>query len=476
MRRIFLQEWRLFVSSRANLWLLGLLLTLSLLAAWNGIERVAAERETAQRAVAADRLSYAEKRTRLVGLTEGRLSQAQFGSAGKAHQAVLGEASARPLVPYPAEMQALSSAISRPTPALLRVGMQTRHRDQQPSLEDPSNRLDGAFDLAFVASWLVPLFCLVLGFDVLARDREEGITGLLASQGSSLRRIILARLSVRFIAITSIVGGTALLAALLAAGPEPVATIPAFLFWFLALCLMVGFWLAVVASVNATARSAATASIALLTIWIFISILAPAVIGAAVNAFAPPPNRMEGVLRLRATDADLNRRRRDVTAQYYARNPQNRPIAQGDEYENYFVTELYPRTLAFDQTFAPHARAMDQARIRQVQGLRLASILTPSLAFRLLTDDLAGGAPERRVSFLRQVDAFQAAWRGHFGAKLASMRPLAVSDYDRMPQFRALPEFPAERWPRLLLLLAALLIPFLLAAAIAWRKLRLANP
>lgn len=471
MSGLWFQEWRLFVKAPANVPLIALLFVLTCLGAWNGAERLALERSRAQQATATDKASFAAKRAQLIALNEGRLQEGKYGSARKAHQAVQG--AARPAIPPDAELGVLSSAQSRPTPDLLPISIQTRHKDQLPTLDDPSNRLDGPFDIAFVATWLAPLFALLLGFDVLARDREQDISRVLASQGRSLVSIGIIRLTIRFIAIFSAIALPVLVAVILTEGRQLAAA--ALGVWLFGLMLSIGFWLSLTAVVNGKARNAAGASLTLLTAWIAISMLVPAVVGGLTNALAPPPDRLEGVLALRNLETSLTQRRREVTDAYYAANPQNAPVVEGDEFEHYFVTEMYPRTLQFDREFAPIAARMDKARVEQARFMRTASILSPSLAFKLLTEDFAGSAPERRVAFLASVDDYQAKWRAHFDYKLASMRPLTIEDYDTKPEFVATAEDPEQRWRRIWLLLFALLAPFSIALIWGWSALRRAQ-
>lgn len=470
------QEWRLFLGARANIVLLLVLLLLSSLGAWNGAQRLAASDSAAAEAVEADREAYAAKRAKLADFEAGKVEASAAAGVRFAHKAVLGQAHARPLVPPRAELGALSAAERRPAPDLLNVGIQTRHKDQMPTLDDPTNRLDGPFDLSFVATWLVPLFALLLGYDVLARDREQGIAALLAAQGRSLGRIAAMRLTIRFISLFAVVAGVALLATLWSEASHLGAALPGFVAWSVGLALSIGFWLALAAGVNGTARSTASASLALLGAWVASALLAPAVIGAALAFVAPPPDRLQGVLDLRELETDLTRRRAEVTAAYYAAHPNNRPRIQGDEYERYFVGEFYPRVLAFDRAFAPIAARMDAVRVRQAQALRTASILSPSLALKLMTEDLAGGAPERRAAFLAAADDYQRQWRAHFDHKLASMTPMVTRDYAEAPVFAPSPEPPAARWGRLAWLLAMLALPFLLAMLWARRALGRAGP
>jgi ABC-2 type transport system permease protein len=466
-------EWRLFIRAPASVLLLGVLAILTMVAAGNGTQRLLQERITARQALAEDRESFAAKRKALEDLEAGRAQEGQVGSPRKAHQAIL--SARRPLVPNPAELPVLSSG-TRPTPELLAVSILTRHVDQQPRLDDPSNRLDGPFDLVFVVTWLLPLFALVLGCDVISGDRERGSATLLASQGTSLRRIMAKRLLVRFWSLFAVVATGSLVVVLISERTNLGNALPALALWMTGLAVYLGFWLALAALVNVHARSAASAALALLGIWIAVAVASPALSGSVVQALAPPPDRLQGVLALRDIDADLNRRRREVTNEYYSRSPQNRPIAAGDEFEHYFVTELYPRHLAFDRAYAPIAARMDEARTRQARLMRVAGVFSPTLSFRLLTEDLAGLAPERRVTFFEAVDSYQDRWRDHFDHKLASMRPLTLSDYDSKPDFHPVGERALSRWGRIALILATLLLPGFAAIGAALRRSRRLAP
>lgn len=475
MKGAWAKEWKLFLKAPANVLVLLVLLAASVLGAVNGVRHVHGQGLLVTEAVTDDRQAYTEKTAALQALEAGQIEEGRFDSARLAHQALLNRNAERPLLPPPAELEVLSSAQLKPTPAVLRIGIQTRHQDQQPSLEDPSNRLDGPFDLVFVSTWLLPLFALILGYDVVAKDREQGIAALLATQ-TALDGLMLRRLAIRLLALLAVVGGTAAVAVVATESQSLFRAVPAFAAWLLGLALVTLFWLALAAIVNAFARNSAQASLVLLAAWIGIALLVPAMVGAVVSKAAPAPDHLQRVLTLREIEADLNRRKAEVTQAYYRERPLNRPIRQGDEYEHYFVTEFYPRQLAFDRAFAPIAAGFEAQRVRQARVMRWASLFSPPLALKLLSEDLAGAAPERRVAFLQAADAFQAAWRGHFDFKMASMTPLTQADYETMPVFEPVPEPWHARWLRIAQLLLLMFLPLLAAGQGVRAALRRINP
>ncbi|WP_298918395.1 DUF3526 domain-containing protein [uncultured Algimonas sp.] len=470
------QEWRLFLKAPATLPLLIVLTVLSAFAVYNGSHRVVQSDRAVAAALADDIERYATYEKTAADFEAGLITEAELGSVRNAHSTVLFRGAARVLIPVRSELGFLSAAEQRPTPDLQRIGINTRYGNTDPALDNPENRLDGPFDSVFIISWLVPLFVLLLSYDVMARDREHRGSALLAAQAGGLRTIIVQRLLVRFAAVFGIVA-TILLLGTLYNEPDRLGTaLPGLAVLLLGLGLIIGFWICLSAGINARAKNAATAGLVLLTVWVGTSLLAPVAISIILNRTAPPPDRLQGILEMREIQNDLNRRRDAVSQAYYDAQPDNRPVRQGNEYEEYWVRELYPRILAFDAAFAPLAQEREAARVRQSETLRRASVVSPSLAMKLLGDDLSGGTPERRQSFLRSVDDYQRQWRDHFDDKLASMRPLTAADYASAPIYIAPAEDKIDRMRRLVERLAALALAFAVAFAWAWWSLKRVEP
>ncbi|MBK9491199.1 MAG: hypothetical protein IPO07_22240 [Haliscomenobacter sp.] len=70
-----------------------------------------------------------------------------------------------------------------------------------PELEEinnPEQLLAGNFDLSFVLVYLLPLLVIVLGFNALSQDREEGILSLLKVQGLTPKQLLFTRVGLQF--------------------------------------------------------------------------------------------------------------------------------------------------------------------------------------------------------------------------------------------------------------------------------------
>lgn len=473
--RLLALEWRLFAAAPVNLALLALLALLAAFAAYNGVQRSETQRSQITEARSADAQAWAEKRRDLIEIEAGHKEPGQYRDPRNASASVLSARANRPVALDPPPFAAVSAGTARDDPQILSVGIGSRHKSGQASLDDPGHRLDGPFDLAFVVAWLLPLFTLVLSYDVLARDREQGIAPLLASQSVSLGAVVAARLVVRFLALFGIMAGVGLLTA--SASDWRTGTGLDLAIWLTAVALSIGIWLGLSAAINGRARNSAISALMLLALWIGSALLVPTAAGVVVRALSPPPDRLAYLLELRALETDLIKRTDEIRDAYYAERPANRPTkAFADEFTPYFITELYPRQLAFDRRFGPVAKRVEAQRVEQARYLRYAGFFSPSLALKLISDDLAGHAPERRAALNAAADRFQERWRIHFDRKIAAAVPLTLSDYDNKPEFEPIDSSVAGRASRHGVIFAGLLLWFCGTSLWAATALRRARP
>jgi len=62
------------------------------------------------------------------------------------------------------------------------------------ALENPFLQISGSFDVAFVIVWLIPLFVIAIGYNIISSERENGTFRLLQSQPITINRILLYKL------------------------------------------------------------------------------------------------------------------------------------------------------------------------------------------------------------------------------------------------------------------------------------------
>ncbi len=454
-------EFRRLIAERTGLALIALWCLLLGLAAFQGWREARGRHEEIAAALAADHLAWATKRSRLVEIEAGRAKPGAYSDPRSPTNSVMGRSGERPLVLTPTPLSAVSAGSGDLAPVIVRSGLITKLLAPAQSIENPANRLAGPLDLAFVVSVLLPLFVLALSFDVLARERDAKIWPLLASQPTSLRRIVTSRLAVHFAALwLPLVLATAMATAFSHAPSRSLfSTVGEVSLWLGFAAVYLLFWQLLAAALNFRERSSAANAVLLAGAWLASVLLIPSGIDALVQSIAPPPDRREFLLEVRAIETDLFKRAEELRDAYYAANPADRPQAALNEYDTYFVGNLYPRALAADAALAPTLAKVARERAAQAHWWRALSWLSPTLAFRLATEQLAGVTPLQRSVLAERAREFQTQMRAVFGSKLASMTPLTLADYDRTPTppVLALPFSTRlhDAWPALAGVLAA---------------------
>lgn len=406
------------------------------IAAWQGATRTHARHAEIAHARSADAVRWNEQRARLADIEAGRALPSASGNPRSPTNSVLVSTSDRPVTLQPTPLAALAVGASETSPAVKRSGMLTKIHLPPDNLENPANRLAGRLDLAFVVSALLPLFVLALAFDVLARERELGIWPVLASQPTRIIKVVTARLALHFVLLW-VPLAIAATGAVLSAGPDSAASIAAageVALWLVLAAVYLVFWQALAAWINFRGRSAAGNALALCGAWVVFAVLMPGLVQLYARVVAPAPDNLAFVLAQRDVDIASHREVDDVRADFYARYGYQPPTVALNEYDTFFVNNIVPRAFVADEKLGP---ALDEIRERRKAHARRAAQLawlSPALAFRVATEQLAGVTPPQQDRLTAEALSFQRAWRAHFGAKLASMANLTLSDYDTKPE------------------------------------------
>jgi len=449
-------EIKRLVAERTGVMLILLWCGLLTVAAQQGQRYVHGQHAEILAAQKVDFKAWAIKQARLAEIEGGFVEPEPFADPRSPTNSVMGRSGERPVVLTPTPLAALSGGSGDLAPAVLRTGMITKLIGPAQSIENPANRLAGPLDLTFVVSALLPLFVLALSFDLLARERDAKIWSLLASQPTSLRRIVGARLAVHFVAFwlplaIAVSGATWL------SHPPAHSALPAVgevALWLGIAAVYLLFWQLLAAALNFRSGAAATNAVLLAGAWLAAVLLIPSAVDALVQSIAPPPDRREFLLEVRGIETDLFKRADELRDAYYAAHPDQRPQVVLNEYDTYYVQNLYPRALAADAALAPTLTRLAQERAAQAHWWRGLAWFSPTLAFRLATEQLAGVTPIQRSILPERAKQFQGEMRAVFGANLASMRPLTLADYDRKPTPPTLELRFSDRlrdaWPSLL--------------------------
>ncbi|MDR2353304.1 MAG: ABC transporter permease [Deltaproteobacteria bacterium] len=149
----------------------------------------------------------------------------------------------------------------------------------------------GFFSLTVFLALFGPLVSLVLGFDSINRERNQGTLSKILSQPIYRDEVILGKYFAGIITITIML--TALLLLIAGLGLVAVGVVPTFdevlrlsLFWLLSIVYL-GFWLGLAILLSIIFRSVATSAMAAAALWILVIFIVP-ILGQGIARMISP--------------------------------------------------------------------------------------------------------------------------------------------------------------------------------------------
>jgi ABC-2 type transport system permease protein len=416
LRRIVAAELRLLLRTAPLPIVCGSLFLAGLLALWTGQRRV-------------DRFE-----AELAGLpaqyeTQQEVVARQFSPDGEAGYVAYYTffPTHHPLPP----LAPLSAGVRETTPGVLWVrllGLEGQLYDG--ILANPVLQSLGDFDLAFVLTVLAPLALLVLGHDVLTRDREQGRLALVLAQGASPASLVTVRLALRFAAVAATTLG------LCAAGFVWFAVVPDAdaLLWVASSLLHLVLWAGVTAVIAVAARSVVVGLAAALTTWVATVVLLPALFNLVVLALHPVPEGLEITVRQRQeSHGSWDKPRAEIMEPYLELYPQwkDTPPVEG----RFAWRWYYAMHELADRSVADAAqRYRDNLHARQAHLARLLWF-APTAYAQLLLNHHAGTDLDAHLAYLAQVRAFHQRLRDHFHPLAFAETRITPAQYADFPRF-----------------------------------------
>ena len=335
----------------------------------------------------------------------------------------------------PAPMPVLATGQSDLVPAsenviLMRLATPVGKRSE---IENPSHLLAGRFDLAFVLTWLFPLFLLAFLYDLMAGDRETGTLRLALSQGISpvgwlCRRALARALPVMALALaaTALAGADGLGLRLGAA---------------LAVIAIYGlFWATLAVAINAVANSAATAAASLGAAWVAIVLVAPTLLNLAAESLYPTPSRPELVAASRQASGEAEKLGDELIDSFYKEHPE---LAPPDKRADYWAMKLTEQE-EVARKVAPVLDKFENQLTRQQQTVGRWRFVSPAIVTHEALTDIAGTGYWRHQSFRKQVKEFKQDISDFYTPKAHRREPLVLADIEKMPTFSFVEEQDSE--------------------------------
>jgi len=298
--------------------------------------------------------------------------------------------------------------------------------------ENPALAEVGGFDLAFVVVYLLPLFVIAFGHDMLSGERERGTLQLLLSQPVSRSRVLLAKAAALAVMPVGLFTATAVGAFLLSGGS---AEEPLRLALFLAVVVAYGlFWVGLALAVGARGEGSATNAAVLASAWLALVLVVPGLLHAWVQERHPMPSRLELVRVSRDAAREANRAGAEARGRCYRDHPELSEEGGGAKVDDYTRGKLAMKAQVEAAVAPVRARFTRQLEAQQ-ELVSLLRFLSPAvLAQEAMTDLADTGLPAYR-DFARQAEDFHGRWLEWFHPRVFEKTLLTREDYEAMPRY-----------------------------------------
>jgi ABC-2 type transport system permease protein len=460
--QVFKHEWKMMIADR-TLPLVSLLLTVMIAyGVFNGIWWMKNRLEVTQNKIAEIDRANGKLKSTLIAV-----------SAGKK---ILGENDIDPSSPRrlrtiatlpPGPLASLSVGQSDLQPYSSNVSIYSTKDNlfRYYEIENPMNLLTGRFDLSFVLIYLLPLIILVLNYNLLSSEKEQGTLALACSQPVTLRTLVTGKVLLRGLIVVALtftvtaigiwLGGVRIVEA---------GNLGRVALWFLAVLVYAFFWFAVAIAVNSLGKNSSANAAILAGIWLLLVLVVPSLLNLGVSSIHPLPSRLEYITRVREADNESQKIGEKLLAKYYMDHPELVPDGEKPAMDD-FSTKYFAVKKESEKLLSPVLDEYEQQLKKQQRLVSRYQIFSPAIVMQEVLNEIAGAGQTRYRKFQESVLKHVRTWQEFIVPKLFLRQKLTVQDYDVHPRFRFTEEPLEILSSRVLTSLLLILIP---AGGVFW--------
>ena len=464
-------EWRNLVAERAVAPLAVLLTVLIAYGLYNGVEW-----NQFREATLAETKAEQQKRLRKLERTLTEIEAGTRKPTGFQDPRSGGAIGGTTGVPYvtmpPGALAPLAVGQSDLYPYYFKISLRSKQTTlNNDEIENPVNLLAGRFDLAFVIVYLYPLLILALSYNILSGEKEQGTLALTLANPVSLTKLLAGKMLARAGLLVGLAVGITAVAVWLAGvdnGRE--GALARLGLWMLVIVTYGLFWFTLAVAVNAWGKSSATNALVLAGAWLGWAILVPSLLHLASSSLYPVPSRVEMIQAMRSAGKEAQKKGSQTLARFYEDHPELAPAGEAKAPD--FASLTYASQIEIDRMVAPILKNFDAQVARQQAVVDRFSYLSPAVLAQQALNDLAGTGLGAYQHFQAQADRFLKTWQEYFFPKIFAREKISAAGLRQIPQYRYQEEPLGPVMARVMLALLGILAPTVIAAVVAWVKLR----
>ncbi|NUO00313.1 MAG: ABC transporter permease subunit [Saprospiraceae bacterium] len=332
----------------------------------------------------------------------------------------------------PAPQSILAAGMSDLQPDAWRLTLTGKEPRGDSEFENPVNLAFGAFDIAFVLTFLLPLLVIALAFNLMSSEREQGTLALQWAQPVALGQVFLMKTLARF---TLLAGLTVLvtLPALAIADLSPLSS--AALHTTGLAVLYVLFWFLLVLGVNLRGGSSAQNALICIGAWLLFVLIIPAVVNLVSEKIHPVPSRAGYTNAMREADIYLAEQREKLLDVFYQKHPNyTRKTEENMEWKDWYRESF--GIMDFEEKVRDSITNLYEGKaVQQTAFANNLTLLSPALSVHRQLNDLAGTSRTAFRAAEAVLDEAQQNWAAWFLKKFDADQTLTVQDYDELMKF-----------------------------------------
>ncbi|MEP2058074.1 MAG: DUF3526 domain-containing protein [Maribacter litoralis] len=314
------------------------------------------------------------------------------------------------LIKKPENISAISIGQSDVNPLLQAVtmrGLEAQKYDTD--FENPSLLMSGNLDLGFVIIYLFPLVLIAMTFNLYSEEKELGTWRILAAQTSGKAKFLFKKLLVRILFVFAVLIFLMFLASAMLQIPMNAN------FWaiFIQSVLYVMFWSALCFWMVTLLRNSSFNALALISIWVVLTILIPALVNNYVINAYQVPEALDAMVEQRDGYHEKWDLEKDATMTEF--------IKAYPQYKNYPVPEdefswIWYYGMQFMGDFAAKdtsAEMTEKIMLRNTVSEKIA-LFVPTMHAQLSFNSLAGTDMLSHLDFLKSLTEFHKNLREGF--------------------------------------------------------------
>ncbi len=430
MRHLFLFEWLHIRKSGAFWGIVGVLPLMIGFSLFLGSQRIAHQEETMAQLRASEREFYEAKRQELKAIEQDG-SSVDMWWQNPANPLVLGQfgQAGKHVFLEPKPLSALAAGQLDILPFYGRVTLTGTEPLRDNALENPFMQVSGSFDFAFVLVWLIPLFVIVMGYNVISSEREGGTFALLTSQPVSMKRILAGKLLFRYLLVLGIILVSMTAWALLF-GIDLLNRDGGLL--LIVVSAYIAFWFLLCALVNMAKTGSAVNAVILAGLWVFFLLLLPSIITLTSSTVHPVPSRALWITEQRAIQQEVESEGEELFDLWIVDHPEE--FVEGDTPQFY---NIWLRRFVWAETVQERKqeaeRLFEEPRMRQTALAARLRPLSPPMTVQTWLERKAGTDADRLRSLDEEMHAFQQKWQDFFLPRFRMLEFFASDELKEIP-------------------------------------------